>query len=182
MRSTENVRGEWDELGERDTRVIVPGPGTGPGTGDASGQAVTQNRGARLPEPGAVADSAVDAVPVVGVSDVVPVGVPGVLPVVGDPPGPEDEYIPADLGPALDAVAVVGPAAPVELDLDLGAAPETGPHAGPGPGSRTGPAVGGAGAVGGGAWSGAVAGGTRAGRGDRRGERRGERRAAGGGA
>ncbi|WP_424920735.1 SPFH domain-containing protein [Streptomyces sp. wa13] len=129
MRSTENVRGEWDELGERDTRVIVPGPGTGPGTGDASGQAVTQNRGARLPEPGAVADSAVDAVPVVGVSDVVPVGVPGVLPVVGDPPGPEDEYIPADLGPALDAVAVVGPAAPVELDLDLGAAPETGPHA-----------------------------------------------------
>lgn len=26
MRSTENVRGEWDELGEREPRVVVPGP------------------------------------------------------------------------------------------------------------------------------------------------------------
>ncbi|MEU0136633.1 SPFH domain-containing protein [Streptomyces sp. NPDC006296] len=35
--------------------------------------------------------------------------------------------MPADLGPALDAVAVTGPAAPAELDLDLG--PEPGPSA-----------------------------------------------------
>ncbi|MGW1812775.1 SPFH domain-containing protein [Streptomyces sp. NPDC002125] len=37
MRSTENVRGEWDELGERDTRVVGPGPGLGPGAGAGPG-------------------------------------------------------------------------------------------------------------------------------------------------
>ncbi|MCX5412374.1 SPFH domain-containing protein [Streptomyces sp. NBC_00059] len=37
MRSTENVRGEWDELGERDTRVVVPGPGPGAGPGPELG-------------------------------------------------------------------------------------------------------------------------------------------------
>ncbi|MFJ8859573.1 SPFH domain-containing protein [Streptomyces sp. NPDC102451] len=78
MRSTENVRGEWDELGERDTRVIVPGPGVGE----------------------AQAEGAVDMAPAA-----------------------EDD-IPADLGPALDAVAGVGRAARGEgegpADLDLG--------------------------------------------------------------
>ncbi|MEU9525409.1 MULTISPECIES: SPFH domain-containing protein [Streptomyces] len=117
MRSTENVRGEWDELGERDTRVIVPGPGTG----DVPGPAGTEH-GARLPEPGAEPDPVAEST----------AAVPDTMPVVGDPPAAEDEYIPADLGPALDAVAVVGPAAPVELDLDLGAGPEPGPH-GPAP-------------------------------------------------
>ncbi|MFE9362256.1 SPFH domain-containing protein [Streptomyces sp. NPDC006978] len=68
MRSTENVRGEWDELGERDTRVIVPGPGVG--------QARAEDTGA-----------------------------------AGAAPEVEDD-IPADLGPALDAVAGVGRAAP----------------------------------------------------------------------
>ena len=117
MRSTENVRGEWDELGERDTRVIVPGPGTG----DVPGPAGTEH-GARLPEPGAEPDPVAEST----------AAVPDTMPVAGDPPAAEDEYIPADLGPALDAVAVVGPAAPVELDLDLGAGPEPGPH-GPAP-------------------------------------------------
>ncbi|MFF5722844.1 SPFH domain-containing protein [[Kitasatospora] papulosa] len=117
MRSTENVRGEWDELGERDTRVIVPGPVTG----DVSGHAGTE-RGARLPEPGAEPDPVAEFA----------AGVPDAVPVVGDPPGAEDEYIPADPGPALDAVAVVGPAAPAELDLDPGAGPEPGRH-GPAP-------------------------------------------------
>ncbi|MDF0372112.1 SPFH domain-containing protein [Streptomyces sp. KA12] len=117
MRSTENVRGEWDELGERDTRVIVPGPGTG----DVPGPAETEH-GARLPEPGAEPDPVAEST----------AGVPDTMPVAGEPPAAEDEYIPADLGPALDAVAVVGPAAPVELDLDLGAGPEPGPH-GPAP-------------------------------------------------
>ncbi|MFJ4121942.1 SPFH domain-containing protein [[Kitasatospora] papulosa] len=115
MRSTENVRGEWDELGERDTRVIVPGPGTG----DVPGPAETEH-GARLPEPGAEPDPVAEFT----------AGLPDTMPVAGDPPAAED--IPADLGPALDAVAVVGPAAPVELDLDLGAGPEPGPH-GPAP-------------------------------------------------
>ncbi|MCY1651711.1 hypothetical protein OVA19_13750 [Streptomyces sp. SL203] len=116
MRSTENVRGEWDELGERDTRVIVPGPGTG----DVPGPAGTEH-GARLPEPGAEPDPVAEST----------AAVPDTMPVAGDPPAAEDEYIPADLGPALDAVAVVGPAAPVELDLDLGAGPEPGPHGPP---------------------------------------------------
>ncbi|WP_329169563.1 SPFH domain-containing protein [Streptomyces sp. NBC_01685] len=88
MRSTENVRGEWDELGERDTRVIVPGPGVG--------QARTEDTGA-----------------------------------AGAAPEVEDD-IPADLGPALDAVAGVGRAAPggggplvPGLGLDLGPGPRT---------------------------------------------------------
>ncbi|WP_241748448.1 SPFH domain-containing protein [Streptomyces sp. M3] len=88
MRSTENVRGEWDELGERDTRVIVPGPGVG--------QARAEDTGA-----------------------------------AGAAPAVEDD-IPADLGPALDAVAGVGRAAPggggplvPGLGLDLGPGPRT---------------------------------------------------------
>ncbi|WP_329210930.1 SPFH domain-containing protein [Streptomyces sp. NBC_01708] len=88
MRSTENVRGEWDELGERDTRVIVPGPGVG--------QARAEDTGA-----------------------------------AGAAPEVEDD-IPADLGPALDAVAGVGRAAPggggplvPGLGLDLGPGPRT---------------------------------------------------------
>ncbi|MFF3830172.1 SPFH domain-containing protein [Streptomyces sp. NPDC002458] len=88
MRSTENVRGEWDELGERDTRVIVPGPGVG--------QARAEDTGAG-----------------------------------GAAPAVEDD-IPADLGPALDAVAGVGRAAPggggplvPGLGLDLGPGPRT---------------------------------------------------------
>ncbi|MEV5135552.1 hypothetical protein AB0K87_34790, partial [Streptomyces sp. NPDC053705] len=93
MRSTENVRGEWDELGERDTRVIVPGPGTG----DVPGPAGTEH-GARLPEPGAEPDPLAEST----------AAVPDTMPVAGGPPAAEEEYIPADLGPALDAVAVVG--------------------------------------------------------------------------
>lgn len=110
MRSTENVRGEWDELGERaagdarDTRVIVPGPGVGSAQGGT---------------PGEVAPKA----PVV------------VGPVVGTAAVEDD--IPADLGPALDAVAGVGRTAaatgpagdPTGLGLgpDLGLGLELGP-------------------------------------------------------
>ncbi|MFF0072265.1 SPFH domain-containing protein [Streptomyces sp. NPDC005494] len=54
MRSTENVRGEWDELGERDARVIVPGPGDAPG--EVPGVFVTE-------VPGAAAAGSVEAGP-----------------------------------------------------------------------------------------------------------------------
>ncbi|MEF9911030.1 SPFH domain-containing protein [Streptomyces sp. P5-A9] len=86
MRSTENVRGEWDELGERDTRVIVPGPGVG--------QARAEDTGA-----------------------------------AGAAPEVEDD-IPAALGPALDAVAGVGRAAPGGGGPLV---PGLGPDLGPGP-------------------------------------------------
>ncbi|MEU8703747.1 SPFH domain-containing protein [Streptomyces sp. NPDC048565] len=108
MRSTENVRGEWDELGERaagdarDTRVIVPGPGVGNAQGETSGE-------------------------------VVPVVVP---PVVGTAAVEDD--IPADLGPALDAVAGVGrtaaapgPGPGPDLGLGLGGEREPEPTTGP---------------------------------------------------
>ncbi|MFD9289362.1 SPFH domain-containing protein [Streptomyces sp. NPDC060030] len=164
MRSTENVRGEWDELGERETRVLVPGPGTG----GSPGQAVPGDHGVRLPEPGAEPEPVVAVPPDAPVDAVLPEEVPEAgdplveeaLPAVDAPPcataarsgcpehpesspepGPAavaDEDVPADLGPALDAVAVVGPAAPVELDLDVGAGPEPGPSA-PAPGPRPGP-------------------------------------------
>ncbi|MFJ8753227.1 SPFH domain-containing protein [Streptomyces sp. NPDC102441] len=108
MRSTENVRGEWDELGERDARVIVPGPGAG----DTA--------------------PAVEAPPVAGAP--AEVDVPAVVDV---PPAVEDD-IPADLGPALDAVAGVGRATPVDggrgPDLDLGPGLGAVPEPAPGPG------------------------------------------------
>nr|WSS62053.1 SPFH domain-containing protein [Streptomyces sp. NBC_01177] len=93
MRSTENVRGEWDELGERDTRVIVPGPGVG--------QARAEDTGA-----------------------------------AGAAPEVEDD-IPADLGPALDAVAGVGRAAPGGGGPLV---PGLGPDLGPGPRTQWEPA------------------------------------------
>ncbi|MFI6119381.1 SPFH domain-containing protein [Streptomyces sp. NPDC051064] len=106
MRSTENVRGEWDELGERDTRVIVPGPGVG----DAQGEAPVEVLPPVVPEP--------SAEPAGGGADA------ATAPAVDVPAAVEDD-IPADLGPALDAVAVVGRAVPadgvgVPVDLDLG--------------------------------------------------------------
>ncbi|MFD5870556.1 SPFH domain-containing protein [Streptomyces sp. NPDC060322] len=175
MRSTENVRGEWDELGERDTRVIVPGPGAGDeqeerptevlpvteatGTTDAYGTGVPGPGGE--PDPAPVqwwSARAVKDAPVVedapGVADVPRVAdaasltvapevevaevevaevtgtpaeaeVPALVVVPVELDGPSvvvDEEIPADLGPALDAVAVVGRAPariPVDLDLEL---------------------------------------------------------------
>ncbi|MFF2138247.1 SPFH domain-containing protein [Streptomyces sp. NPDC058193] len=194
MRSTENVRGEWDELGERDTRVIVPGPGPGdgqderltevlpvtdatrtadaretgvPGPGGEPDPAPAEERparpGAERParpgedaaapadaDPGAAAPAvtgtpagaAAPAVVVVPVEAHGPAGAEGPspadglrvnglrvegLPVDGSPVDGlpvDDDEIPADLGPALDAVAVVGrtpaPAGiPVDLDLEL---------------------------------------------------------------
>ncbi|MEU2679155.1 SPFH domain-containing protein [Streptomyces sp. NPDC007107] len=104
MRSTENVRGEWDELGERDTRVIVPGPGVGEARAEDTGAA-------------------------------------------GAAPAVEDD-IPADLGPALDAVAGVGRAAPggggplvPGLGPDLDPGPRT-QRAIPGPGPELEPGLG----------------------------------------
>ncbi|WP_258036285.1 SPFH domain-containing protein [Streptomyces sp. SM10] len=137
MRSTENVRGEWDELGERDTRVIVPGPGAGDAQGEppARGLPVAPVHEAGVPGPGAEPEPARERPAGTGVADApreeeaVPVETAD--PVTGSPraadlPAVEVEDIPADLGPALDAVAVVGrPAAaatgviPVDLDLDL---------------------------------------------------------------
>ncbi|MFJ4837671.1 SPFH domain-containing protein [Streptomyces sp. NPDC088746] len=110
MRSTENVRGEWDELGERDTRVIVPGPGVGETQGEVPVEVVP----VAVPEPSAEpAGDGADAAPAPSV----------------DVPAAVEDDIPADLGPALDAVAVVGRAVPadgvgvpadLDLDLDLG--------------------------------------------------------------
>ncbi|WP_405662785.1 SPFH domain-containing protein [Streptomyces sp. NBC_01166] len=123
MRSTENVRGEWDELGERDTRVIVPGPGVG----DAQGEVPVEVLPVAVPEPSA--EPAGDG--------------PGAAPAPSaDVPAAVEDEIPADLGPALDAVAVVGRAAPVDgvgfpadldldLDLGLGMVPESGSVSGP---------------------------------------------------
>ncbi|MFE4217400.1 SPFH domain-containing protein [Streptomyces sp. NPDC056844] len=93
MRSTENVRGEWDELGERDTRVIVPGPGVREARAEGTGTA-------------------------------------------GAAPAVEDD-IPADLGPALDAVAGVGRAAPGDGGPLV---PGLGPDLGPGPRTQREPA------------------------------------------
>ncbi|MEU0299419.1 SPFH domain-containing protein [Streptomyces sp. NPDC006175] len=109
MRSTENVRGEWDELGERDTRVMVPGPGMG----DAQGEAPAEVPAVAVPEP--------SAEPAGGGADVAPAP-------AADVPAVEDD-IPPDLGPALDAVAVVGRSVPVDgvgvpADLDLGPGPD----------------------------------------------------------
>ncbi len=52
MRSTENVRGEWDELGEREPRVVVPGP---PGVRDEWEEAPTapEPQVTGVPGPGA---------------------------------------------------------------------------------------------------------------------------------
>ncbi|MFG2426364.1 SPFH domain-containing protein [Streptomyces sp. NPDC048590] len=52
MRSTENVRGEWDELGEREQRVVVPGP---PGVRDEWEEAPTapESQVTGVPGPGA---------------------------------------------------------------------------------------------------------------------------------
>ncbi|MFE9824345.1 SPFH domain-containing protein [Streptomyces sp. NPDC005791] len=104
---TENVRGEWDELGARDTRVLLPGPGVGD-----PGPPVADPEPEKEPAVPAVAAPAV-AAPGVEVSAV-----------------ELEDDIPADLWPAMDAVAVVGPTAPaaggglVDLDLDLGLSPE----------------------------------------------------------
>ncbi|MFF5895779.1 SPFH domain-containing protein [Streptomyces argenteolus] len=62
MRSTENVRGEWDELGERDARVVLPGPGSGGVPGEVPGVFVTEVPGAAAPGP--VETTGPDAVPV----------------------------------------------------------------------------------------------------------------------
>ncbi|MFD6280140.1 SPFH domain-containing protein [Streptomyces sp. NPDC060209] len=140
MRSTENVRGEWDELGERDTRVVVPGPcvGDAPAEARAAVPPVTERYGAGLPGPGTGPDpvrepagDTVDAPAVVdasAVEDVLPM--PDVH-LADAPLTVGDEDVPADLGPALDAVAVVGRATPADLDLDLGAEPVQGPQPGP---------------------------------------------------
>ncbi|MET9589535.1 SPFH domain-containing protein [Streptomyces sp. NPDC006516] len=53
MRSTENVRGEWDELGERDARAVVPGPGSGDAPGEVPGVFVTEVPEAAVPGPAA---------------------------------------------------------------------------------------------------------------------------------
>ncbi|MFG2922413.1 SPFH domain-containing protein [Streptomyces sp. NPDC048305] len=52
MRSTENVRGEWDELGEREPRLVVPGP---PGVRDEWEEASTapEPHATGVPGPGA---------------------------------------------------------------------------------------------------------------------------------
>ncbi|MEV6260280.1 SPFH domain-containing protein [Streptomyces sp. NPDC051784] len=52
MRSTENVRGEWDELGEREPRVVVPGP---PGVRDEweEAPAASESHVTGVPGPGA---------------------------------------------------------------------------------------------------------------------------------
>ncbi|MFE9723744.1 SPFH domain-containing protein [Streptomyces sp. NPDC005794] len=110
MRSTENVRGEWDELGERDARVVLPGPGAG----DAQREAPAGVPPVAEPEEARA-----------------PVGAAVEVPAVGD------DDIPADLGPALDAVAVVGPTAPavgrvpahmgLDMDLDVGSDPAPAP-------------------------------------------------------
>ncbi|WP_238442163.1 SPFH domain-containing protein [Streptomyces pratensis] len=154
MRSIENVRGEWDELGERYARV-VPAPGAG--EAPAQMPPATETGLAGLPGPGAEpeplrepaeatvgdASAAVDEPSRAGAPLAVrepaavdaPVAVGAPL-AVGVPPAPEDESIPADLGPAMDAVAGVGRAAPVDvlaaadlgpgpdLDLDLARGPE----------------------------------------------------------
>lgn len=62
MRSTENVRGEWDELGERDARVVLPGPGSGGVPGEVPGVFVTEVPGAAAPGP--VETTGPDAAPV----------------------------------------------------------------------------------------------------------------------
>ncbi|MFC9943244.1 SPFH domain-containing protein [Streptomyces pratensis] len=156
MRSIENVRGEWDELGERHARV-VPAPGAG--EAPAQMPPATETGLAGLPGPGAEpeplrepaeatvgdASAAVDEPSRAGAPLAVrepaavdaPVAVGAPL-AVGVPPAPEDESVPADLGPAMDAVAGVGRAAPVDvlaaadlgpgpdldLDLDLARGPE----------------------------------------------------------
>nr|WP_104791694.1 SPFH domain-containing protein [Streptomyces sp. QL37]PPQ62318.1 membrane protease subunit [Streptomyces sp. QL37] len=123
MRSTENVRGEWDELGERDTRVIVPGPGVG----DAQGEVSAEVTPVAVPVPSAErAGEGADAAPAHAV----------------DVPAAVEDDIPPDLGPALDAVAVVGRAVPadgvgvpldLDLGMDLGLGPDTEPEPASGP-------------------------------------------------
>ncbi|HWU07997.1 MAG TPA: hypothetical protein VN520_16705, partial [Streptomyces sp.] len=137
MRPTENVRGEWDELGEREARVVLPGPGAedtpkeSPAETPAETEAVTEAGGAGWPGPGdgpepeleSAGTAVVDALPVVD------------APLVVDAPFVvEDEDIPADLGPAMDAVAGVGRAVPAgggvaDLHLDLGLEADPDPDA-----------------------------------------------------
>ncbi|MFF9685890.1 SPFH domain-containing protein [Streptomyces sp. NPDC014623] len=140
MRFIEDVRGEWDELGERGARTVLPGPGAGdtPKERPAEVPAVTETGGAGMPEPAGGAEPA----PAGAAAEDAPAAVDA-------PPAVEDEDIPADLGPALDAVAGVGRTAPAgggvvdlhpHLDLDSDTALDvaepdantgTGPDAGP---------------------------------------------------
>ncbi|MEU1487342.1 SPFH domain-containing protein [Streptomyces sp. NPDC005752] len=169
MRSTENVRGEWDELGERDTRVILPGPGAGDGRGQASGEVppVTQTYDAGVPGPGAESAGAMStatelepasvlsataapwapwapSAPLVGQPAVAPVEPPAVMRAA--PPAGEDETVPADPGQPPAAVtaadrAVPAPGGgPADLDLDLDLDPA--PDTGGAPGVRPGPDTG----------------------------------------
>lgn len=133
MRSTENVRGEWDELGERDTRVMLPGPGVGEGRGQVSGEVppLTPARtyDAGVPGPGTEPEAGPEPETE---SAQAPVGEPAAAVVESPdveqaPRKVEDEGIPADLGPALDAVAGVNPAPRPEAQtpwLDLGLDPD----------------------------------------------------------
>ncbi|MBM7438950.1 SPFH domain-containing protein [Streptomyces sp. HB132] len=146
MRSTENVRGEWDELGERDTRVILPGPGAGDGGGQVSGEVplVTQTYEAGVPGPGVEPEAEMSAAPESASAPSAPsVGRPVVTP--AEPPAVlraapragEGEAVPADPGQPPAAVAAVGRAAPafgvgpadldLDLDLDQGLAPVPAP-------------------------------------------------------
>ncbi|MEV7102928.1 SPFH domain-containing protein [Streptomyces atroolivaceus] len=163
MRSIENVRGEWDELGERHVRVVVPGPGLGDVPGEAPGEVppATEAGGAGLPGPGREPDPAPERVRepagaagdgASAVTHVPPAA--DVLAVVSAPPAPhtpaavrespheasvvrassavrasagvEDEHVPADPEPALDAVAGAGGVAPVDCAV-VPAAPDPGP-------------------------------------------------------
>ncbi|MER5552907.1 SPFH domain-containing protein [Streptomyces sp. NPDC002793] len=122
MRSTENVRGEWDELGERDTRVLLPGPGAR----DLADLAPPVAEPERETEPaGTAAEVSAVEVSMVEVSAVV-----------------VDDDVPVDLGPALDAVAGVGRPAPADgwdpagLDLTPDPDPEPDPEPDPDPEGR----------------------------------------------
>lgn len=180
MRSTENVRGEWDELGERDARAVVPGPGSGDAIGEVPGVFVTEMPQAAVPGPAAEAgphavavcepegepsgeaeilnaapsephvagtgsaeaelpvEEPAEAEPFVAeavVAEAVEVEPFAVRPLLREAPvralpqdmpraeGPalreENEDIPPDLGPALDAVAEVGRAAVPERAFPL---------------------------------------------------------------
>ncbi|MFF2726432.1 SPFH domain-containing protein [Streptomyces sp. NPDC058008] len=108
MRSTENVRGEWDELGKRETRAAGSASVLGGAPGEIGAEAVPapERYGSGLP--GLRSEPEAESKTEVGVG------------------GTEDDGIPADLGPAMDAMAEAGPPAPAPADLDLGTGPAPG--------------------------------------------------------
>jgi hypothetical protein len=129
MRSTENAQGEWDGLGEREARVVLRGPGAGGAQGEAPGRVlVTEKPEAEAPghvpvretdrtpgegEPLAAEPPAAEPLTAVTLTAEPPAA--EALPVMTLPVEPRPgtaENVPADLGPALDAVAEVGRHAP----------------------------------------------------------------------